>query len=168
MTTKQKIKNLLLNLDIVVAGINLVVLVVLTFTGVIFRYILSDPIIWVEEVQLACMVWVVFAAAGAAFRTGNHVSVEILTDVLPKPLRKIIAVIIDICFVGIMFYFMKQSLDYVEFFVTSGRVSNILKLPYKYVYTIVPLSCILMIINYVVTRRESIIQAKIEEEADYE
>lgn len=60
------------NLDIVVASIILAILIVLTFLGVVWRYIFNAPFTWLEEVQTSCMVWIVFAGAGAAFRSGNH------------------------------------------------------------------------------------------------
>ena len=47
-------RKILANLDMVFAGIALVVLIVVTFGGVIFRYLLDSPIIWAEEVQLWC------------------------------------------------------------------------------------------------------------------
>ena len=50
----------LANLDIALASIVLAVLIILTFAGVIWRYILSRPFTWLEEVQMACMVWIVF------------------------------------------------------------------------------------------------------------
>ena len=59
------------NLDIVVASIILAILIVLTFLGVVWRYIFNAPFTWLEEVQTSCMVWIVFAGAGAAFRSGS-------------------------------------------------------------------------------------------------
>lgn len=150
------IKKLLLNLDIIISGVNFVALVVLTFVGVVFRYVLSDPISWIEEMQLACSVWIVFASAGVAFRTGNHVAIEIFVDAMPKVPRRIIMGIIDIAFAAIMIYFLIQSAGYVNLFIESGRVSNILKLPYKYVYSVVPVSCVLMLVNYFLVRFEEI------------
>ena len=66
---KSSLTTILGNLDIVVAGAALIVLIVLTFAGVVMRYIVGQPFTWLEEVQLFCMVWIVFAAGGAAFRT---------------------------------------------------------------------------------------------------
>lgn len=75
MEKKQnKIASVLMNLDIAVASAILAILIVLTFLGVIWRYIFDAPFTWLEEVQTSCLVWIVFAAAGAAFRTGNHVA----------------------------------------------------------------------------------------------
>ena len=75
MEKKLSWKSVIGNLDIIVASIALIVLIILTFVGVIMRYIVGQPFTWLEEVQLFCMVWIVFAAGGAAFRTGSNVAI---------------------------------------------------------------------------------------------
>ena len=72
---ENKASAILMNIDIVVASIILAILIVLTFLGVVWRYIFNAPFTWLEEVQTSCMVWIVFAGAGAAFRSGNHVAI---------------------------------------------------------------------------------------------
>ena len=73
---ENKASAILMNIDIVVASIILAILIVLTFLGVVWRYIFNAPFTWLEEVQTSCMVWIVFAGAGAAFRSGNHVAID--------------------------------------------------------------------------------------------
>ena len=77
---ENKASAILMNLDIVVASIILAILIVLTFLGVVWRYIFNAPFTWLEEVQTSCMVWIVFAGAGAAFRSGNHVAIEMIVE----------------------------------------------------------------------------------------
>lgn len=50
------LKYILKNFDLFVASLVLCILVILTFLGVIWRYILHSPFTWLEEVQTACMV----------------------------------------------------------------------------------------------------------------
>ncbi|MBQ3693352.1 MAG: TRAP transporter small permease subunit, partial [Synergistaceae bacterium] len=53
-------KVLLLNIDVVIASVAMCVLVALTFAGVIARYIIGSPFTWIEEIQAAMIIWVVF------------------------------------------------------------------------------------------------------------
>ena len=53
MKSDNKIGNLLRNADVLAACGALVLLVGVTFFGVIMRYCLGDPFVWQEEVQLA-------------------------------------------------------------------------------------------------------------------
>lgn len=148
MKKENKMLSFLGNLDIVVAAAVLAILVVLTFLGVIWRYVLSAPFTWLEEVQMACMVWIVFAAGGAAFRTGNHVAIEMVVDLMPKKLQKVVEILISVVVVAVIGYLFWQSIGFIQMFIKSGRSTSMLKIPYWLIYGIAPVSFILMIISY--------------------
>lgn len=148
MKKENKILSFLGNLDILIAALVLAVLVVLTFLGVIWRYVLSAPFTWLEEVQMACMVWIVFAAGGAAFRTGNHVAIEMVVDLMPKKMQKIVQILISVVVVAVIGYLFYQSIGFIQMFLKSGRSTSMLKIPFWLIYGIAPVSFILMIISY--------------------
>lgn len=152
LKNKSSLINILKNLDILIASIALIVLIVLTSSGVVMRYILGQPFTWLEEVQLFCMVWIVFGAGGAAFRTGNHVAIEMVVDMLPKGLQKIIGIFIDIVVLLVIAYLLKQSLGFVNVFVSSGRNTSLLNIPYSLIYGIAPVSYLIMIVSYFTTK----------------
>lgn len=139
------------NLDVAVAAIMLIILVALTFGGVIMRYVIGRPLTWLEEVQLACMVWIVFAAGGAAFRAGNHVAIEILVDAFPQELQKAMEYIIGIITVLIIGYLLIQSVGFVKLFISSGRSTSMLKIPYALIYGIAPVAYMSMLTSYFYT-----------------
>lgn len=136
------------NLDIIVASVILAILIILTFLGVIWRYVFHAPFTWLEEVQTSCMVWIVFAAAGAAFRHGNHVAIEMIVDLLPKNIQKIMEIVISVVVVIVIGYLFVQSIGFIEVFVQSGRSTNMLKIPFALVYGIAIVSYVDMIISY--------------------
>jgi len=103
---------------------------------------------WIEEVQLACMVWIVFCAAGGAFRTGDHVAIELLVDTLPVPAQKVISVMVTIVVVSVLGYLLYQSIGFVQVFVRSGRSTSILRIPFTWIYGIAPIALFSMILNY--------------------
>ena len=145
---ENKALSILMNLDIVVASVILAILIVLTFFGVIWRYIFNAPFTWLEEVQTSCMVWIVFAAAGAAFRTGNHVAIEMIVDMMPEKLQKIMEWLISVVVVVVIGYLFIQSLGFIQIFLKSGRSTSMLKIPYAWVYGIAIVSYVDMIISY--------------------
>ena len=149
MEEKQnKIASVLMNLDIAVASAILAILIVLTFLGVIWRYIFDAPFTWLEEVQTSCLVWIVFAAAGAAFRTGNHVAIEMIVDLMPAKVQKIMEWFISIVVVAVVGYLVFQSIGFIQVFIKSGRSTSMLKIPYTAVYGIAIFSYIDMIFSY--------------------
>ena len=148
MNPGNKLKTVLCSLDTIVASIVLAILIILTFAGVPFRYILGAPFTWLEEVQLACMVWIVFAAAGAAFRAGNQVAIEMIVDLMPKKMQKAVTVFISVVVLAVVGYLFYQSLGYINVFLKSGRATPMLKIPYALIYGIAPVSYVLMVISY--------------------
>lgn len=136
------------NLDVAVASIMLAALVILTSTGVVMRYVVGNPLTWLEEVQLFCMVWIVFCASGAAFRTGSHVAIEMVYDLLPNGAQKVASVFIDMVVLAVLSYLFYQSIGFIKMFVDSGRTTNMLGIPYWFIYGIGPISFVLMIVNF--------------------
>jgi TRAP-type C4-dicarboxylate transport system permease small subunit len=148
MKKENKVLSVLGNLDIIVASVVLVILIILTTAGVIFRYIIGSPFTWLEEVQLACMVWIVFAAGGAAFRTGNHVAIEMVVDMMPKKAQKVVEVLISVVVVLTLVYLLVQSFGFLSIFMRSGRSTPMLHIPYLFIYGIAPVSFVVMIVSW--------------------
>ncbi|MEM5780391.1 MAG: TRAP transporter small permease [Lawsonibacter sp.] len=148
MKKENKLLSFLGNLDIAVASLTLALLIVLTVLGVLWRRVFNHPFTWLEEVQLACMVWIVFSAGGAAFRYGNHVAIEMVVDLFPKKIQKVMEWIISVVVVLVLAYLFKQSLGFIQIFLKSGRSTPMLDIPYALIYGIAPVSFVVMLISY--------------------
>ena len=140
----------LYNLDILIAGVVLSVLVIYTFFAVIMRYFINRPVYWGEEFQLICIVVIVFFGAGAGFRTGSHIAIDFLVDLFPLKLQKITTVIIYAASIVAMVYFFIQSSALVRQMVATRRVTDILRIPFFVIYTAFPIGCALIILNYTI------------------
>jgi TRAP-type C4-dicarboxylate transport system permease small subunit len=145
---KNKFLKFLGNIDIIVAGIMLAILIILTFLGVIYRYVLAAPFTWLEEVQTSCLVWIVFAAAGPAFRYGNHVAIEMFVDLMPKGMQKVMTVLISCVVVVVLAYLFKETVGFIAIFARSGRATSMLKIPFSWVYGIALFSYVDLLISY--------------------
>ena len=135
-------------LDIIISGLALTLIVFLTLAGALSRRFLNQPFVWLEEIQLFLEVWVVFLGAGAAFRTGSHVAIEVVVDALPEKAKKVIDVIISVVVILTLGYLLLQSIGYVQLFIKSERTTSMLQIPYYLIYGVMPFSCVLMIVNY--------------------
>ena len=136
------------NLDLVMAGIALVILVAVTFMGVIMRYFLNKPFPWIEEVQMWAIVWVVFFGGGAAFRYGGHVAIDFIVDLFPPFLRTAVAVLGKLVALMIFVFLIVQGIQLLEQMSDFNRLTNILYIPYAFIYSVFPLGCLLMIIDH--------------------
>ena len=135
-------------LDPSVASVVLAILIVRTCGGVPFRALVGAAFTWLEGVQLACMVWIVYAGAGVAFRAGNQVAIEMIVDLMSKGRQKIREILISIVVVVVLGYVFDQSRGYIGIFFRSGRATPMLKIPYALIYGIGPVSFVLMVISY--------------------
>jgi TRAP-type C4-dicarboxylate transport system permease small subunit len=145
---KFSLKSCLANLDLMIAGTVLAILIVLTFAGVIWRYFLGKPFTWLEEVQTACMVWIVFSAAGAAFRMGNHVAIEMIVDLMPRALQKVMTILISVVVVAVLGYLFDKTIGFIQIFLRSGRATSMMKIPFWLIYGIAIPAYIDMIVSY--------------------
>lgn len=116
------------------------------------RYVINKPLTWLEEVQLFCMVWIVFASGGAAFRTKSHVAIEMIVELLPKRTQKVIGIIIDAIVIFSILYLGYLSIGYIRLFLRSGRTTSMIGIPYWFIYGIVPFSCVDMLVSYFLTK----------------
>ena len=135
------------NLDWYFTVCLLVALIVLTFAGVLKRYIFRSPISWMEEVQGLLFMWITFVGGGVAFRKAAHVSVEILVDTLPKKIGGLIErfdVLIQLVILGYLCY---QEFAYYFQLTSTGKVTNLLRLPFSFVYLALPIGGVLMIVS---------------------
>ena len=152
--TQVKKKNILWrildNIEMALAGVILTALVLSTFLGVVARYLYNAPFNWLEEMQLAAMVWIAFLVAGVAFRRGSHVAIEIVVDSLPQKAQRVVEVLIAIVVYAVLIYFLRSSIKYIQLFLKTRRCTPMLGIPYAHIYGIGPVSAVLMMISYTV------------------
>ncbi|MDO4269513.1 MAG: TRAP transporter small permease [Eubacteriales bacterium] len=168
MKDKPKLLVRLLNLDFILSGAAFILLVLVTFIGVIMRYLFNNPLVWQEEMQLSLVIWVVFFGASAAFRTGGHVAIEIIVDSMPAKVRYVVEILGYLVTCVVLLYLLKSSMNLVLQMVTTGRATNILRVPYELIYGAFPVSCVLMVVNYTYSIYHSHIKPKPAEEAEDE
>ena len=144
---------ILCNLDLFIASIAMVVLTLVTAAGVFMRYIAKNPILWQEEIQAFCQVWMIFLGASVAFRAGSIVAIEMFVDALPEKGQKIMGYVIDMIVLFVLSFLMVKSHAYIQqVFGQSGRPTPILRIPYTLIYGVAPYGCALMMISYILSK----------------
>jgi TRAP-type C4-dicarboxylate transport system permease small subunit len=140
---------LLENLDLIISGLCLAALVLLTAQGVVMRYALDSPLIWLEEVQLILFVWVAFFGASAAFRAGGHVAIEVLVEAFPLRLRRVVeatnSLLVAVLLVLIAYWEFSRGMT----LTATGRSTSILGIPLSLNYFGVAAACLFMLIHFV-------------------
>lgn len=65
----------------------------LTFTNVVFRYVLNDNILWALELTVFMFAWMVLVGASYGVKQHFHIGVDVVINMAPKGLRKAYAVV---------------------------------------------------------------------------
>ena len=64
--------------------------------GVFSRYVMGTGSQWPEPIAILLMMVFTFIGAAAAYRAGGHIAVNMLTEKLPAPLQRLLAVLVDL------------------------------------------------------------------------
>lgn len=158
----KKLLQRLLNVDVLLAGICLIILVSITFMGVIMRYFFSNPFVWQEEIQLWLFLWIAFFGGSAAFREKSHVEIDVIVELLPKKVQKVVQILIYALVVIVLGYLCRKGMMMVDQFIATNKSTFVLSIPSSLIYSVVPVGCVLMIINYTIVEWRDLFTKQIE------
>jgi TRAP-type C4-dicarboxylate transport system permease small subunit len=140
-------------LVVLLSGMALIV-----FANVLLRYATNGSLVWAEEVARYAMVWLTLLGAGPVLRTGGHIAIENLQDVLPKSAARAIraAIVATLCGLAIDMVVMGiQYMQRAQFQLTAST-----QVSFAYVYAAMPVggalllwSTVAMAAGYVRERR---------------
>ncbi|WP_051965400.1 TRAP transporter small permease [Thermanaerosceptrum fracticalcis] len=141
----RKIMGFISKLEEYVAGVLMVAIVVVIFAQVVYRYVLSSPLSWSEELGRYLFVWISFLGASIAFKKGAHLGIDVFTSKLSEKYQNYLAVIVNV--LGIIFLAMivKESAGLLERVVK--QVSPAMRISMKWPYLALPVCTSLMLLH---------------------
>ncbi len=98
-------------LEIAVSSI-LVALVTVTFSQVVFRYLLQAPLAWSEELARFLLMWMASLSAAYAFKTRSHFALKFVVDRFNPSMQRAIGTSVTLLVVGFLAVFAWQSLKF--------------------------------------------------------
>ena len=109
------------------------------------RYLFDFPVVWSDEMNGFFFVWMGFLSTAYVMGEDNHMRVTGLVDMMPRRVQYILRTIMNVIMIAVFAYYIPGFLK------LMGRVtfSGLLRLPLKYVYSILPISFVLLIIHIV-------------------
>ncbi|RUL47778.1 MULTISPECIES: TRAP transporter small permease [Lysinibacillus] len=125
----------------------LIVMTVVMFAGVIWRYVFNSSIVWAEELARYLFVWFVFLSASYAVISKAHIRVEALNAIIPLKIRPYINLIGSFVWLLFSLYIAYLGFQYSFDLWSQNTNSAALKLPMGLVYMGIPLGYLLMAIR---------------------
>jgi TRAP-type C4-dicarboxylate transport system permease small subunit len=126
----------------------LMVLMVLAVTWQVFtRFIIRDPSSYTEELARFLLIWIGILGAAYALRTRAHLGIDLIAQRVGEKDRKRIQVTVYSTVIFFAFFVMVVGgIRLVNITFSLNQISAAMGIRMGYVYTVLPLSGILMII----------------------
>lgn len=119
--------------------------------NIALRYTTNHSLSWSDEAARYLMIWMTFLGAGLALRTGGHVAISNLQDLINTRkqmiLRSIILLILLIFFV----YMVQVGWEYMQR--SQYQKTPALRLSFQYIYAAMPVGFALMIVHLLLMAR---------------
>lgn len=112
---------------------------------VFYRYFLNISLEWPFEVSIYAYIWTLYLGAAWGIREGHHVKFNLLFDVLPTRIQKMINIIFNSITTTVFIIIFKPVWEYLLF---NYRIKTVaLKIPWTYVFGVFSIFLFLTIIH---------------------
>ena len=115
-------------------GIFLILITVIIFLQVVMRYVFSSALSWPEEFTRYCLVCSTLLSLAYCIRYKIMLRVDIVTNLLPKPVQVLLEFLIQLLSLGIYGYLFYHSFSTVELSWKSQQVSTAMGFPMYILY----------------------------------
>lgn len=130
-----------------IAVIIFTLLTVLTTLGVVYRYVLQSPIIWLYELSMVLFVWMVFLGVAIGFKKREHIKLEFIYQIASKKAVKIMKTIVNIFIIIFVLLSIKIGIDIIE--KTVAQYYNTIDLSIAWFYGALPVCAVVMLIHMI-------------------
>lgn len=125
-------------------GLVVLLLTVVVFLQVFYRYALHSPLGWSEEFAMFLWQWVNYIGAAVAVRHARNYHIDLVTNRLPGNLRIGLEIMSSLIVFGVGYLFIHMGIKMTV--LTSNQLYPTLQFPLAYAYVVFPISGALMII----------------------
>jgi len=141
----------LAHVGIALAAVALLASMVMIVYSVVMRYVLNQPVTWVDELVGYLLVACVMLAAADALRQGEHIAVDIVTERLSARGRRWTAVLGLLAVAASALLLAIEGFDMVVFSRMVGLLSNgYLAVPMWIPQMLVPVGALLLLLSAIV------------------
>lgn len=135
-------------------GVAILGITAFTLYGVFTRYGLRDPDTWSYPVSSYLLLFVAFLATARAHEDGDHVSVDLVLQRLPRRARRVLETVGDIAALLVLAVFLQQVSRLFLASLSRGRTDEtMLAWPLAAVQWVMPLGAAMLLLTHVVKMR---------------
>jgi TRAP-type C4-dicarboxylate transport system permease small subunit len=101
----------------------LAVLSLLTFGGVIARYVFNSPIVWLYETTLVIFSWLIFLGVSIAFKREEHINLDLINKYLSPKGAVILRMITQVLIAVFLLIVVKDGIDVIQDTMTQKYIT---------------------------------------------
>lgn len=158
MKVLNQLSNFIYKIESILAIIFSTTMLLSLSSGVLYRYVLNDPLIWAEEIAIFSLVWLTFIGGSMGIKRQESAAVSILIDRLTGRLRKVLFGVGVLFLIVFLIYILFLSVEWLSSPNIKVQQSNVLEIPMLYAYLSVPVSFLFMTIHSIELFFKNIVQ----------
>jgi len=109
VASESRLEALFVAIPRITVGAAIFIAIGVNFANIVGRYIFLAPIIWAEEILIFIMIWCVFIGAVLVTWEGRHIKMDLLSVMMPSPMKEIVSLIGAVVFVLVCGFVILQS-----------------------------------------------------------
>ena len=130
----------------IVAALLTLVLTIMVFLQVLYRYVLHSPLAWSEEFAMFLFQWCIFIGAALAIRHGYHFHVDLVTSRLSGKWKSALQMLSSAIIFVVAYTMVHMGINMV---LSNEYIYPTLQIRVSYAYLAFPVSGVLIIIYQV-------------------
>jgi TRAP-type C4-dicarboxylate transport system permease small subunit len=138
-------KFLMKGLEVLLA-IMVVATVLVVATGVFFRYVLDDPLLYTSELATLLYAYIIFVGLSVALRQDALIGVDVITTRLPEAAQKVCQFIVYIIMFGVAVF---MAIYGIKLTLQTGAQLTALQISIKTLYLALPIGFIIFGLNVI-------------------
>lgn len=127
----------------------MVIMVILIFVQVVMRYVLGTSILWSEELARYLFIWITWLGAAFAVKENQLITVDVVKDRLPQPLKGYVEILAFIIFLIFNIVMLKLSADLLATIYQRNQLTPAMRVPMWLAYSAVPVGWFMMTVRLV-------------------
>ena len=135
-----------------------ILIFVVVFLQVLFRYLLRQPLFWSEELPRYLLIWMCFLAAALAQKQDAHINITLCLAPLSTRARQVLKILTDVIILVFLWILIYSGSLVTS--ITAHHRSTALQLPMGLVYAALPVGAILMSLYLVLQIADSVRRLK--------
>ncbi|MBW2145900.1 MAG: TRAP transporter small permease [Deltaproteobacteria bacterium] len=133
-----------------------ILMIIIAFFQVFFRYVLNNPLFGSEEIARLFAVWLTFLGASIAVKRGGHISVDILYLRVSSRNQKIFRFASDVFLLIFNLILLVEGTRLA--YLSHAFESSALRFPMSIVFSALPISAFIILIFLIQSIRQDILQ----------